>query len=267
MFPALTFIVVCFGLVSAGPASRVKRQLDCPDSFTNVPNPCVGNTEGTIYYPHPTDATKFLQCDLLGHMYIIQCPQGLHYKPSTSSCTSVGGTITTTLAPTTTHAQTTSVPPTTSVSTVVPVTTDGNPCSSASVKQGKTYFPYALDIHRFIECDLLGNAKILDCPNGLLWEQRTLSCVYELGTNVTDHNSGTRIGTGSDTKAVDPANLAAVCPPKGSQITAMADLYHSYPGNNTKFVHCDLWGRANVENCPANLIWNDLTKSCVVNLN
>nr|XP_022296763.1 uncharacterized protein LOC111106396 [Crassostrea virginica] len=256
MFPALTLAVVCFGLVSAGPASRVKRQLNCPDAFTNVPNPCVNNAEGRIYYPHPSDATKFIQCDLLGRMYIIQCPQGLTYKPTTSSCTSASGTV----------IPTTVKPPTTRAPIVIPVVTSrpttSNPCSSTNLQQGNIYFAYAFDKYRFIECDLLGNANILSCPSGLVWEQSRLSCVYDIGTdNVVPNPGGTGTGTGSGTGTGGAVDINTVCAKTGSSLTT-DDLFHPYPGDKSKFIQCDLWGQASVVDCPTNLNWNDVAKTC-----
>ncbi|XP_061179258.1 uncharacterized protein LOC133187884 [Saccostrea echinata] len=261
MFPSLTVVVVCLGLVSAG--SLVKRQAGCPDPFTNVPNPCVNNVQGRIYYPHPSDASKFIQCDLLGRMYIIQCPQGLTYKASTSSCSTVGGGSLPTVMPATTTTQ-----------APVPVVTSkpsSNPCSVLNINRGNIYFAYAFDKYRFIECDLLGNANILNCPSGLVWEQSRLSCVYDIGTdNVVPNPAGTGTGsgtgmgtgTGSGTGTGGTVDLTTLCAQKGSTITTTDDLFHPYPGDKSKFIQCDLWGQANVVDCPTNLIWNEISKTC-----
>lgn len=42
------------------------------DAFKNVPNPCANNPDSQVYFPHPTDVSKFIQCDRYGRMYIIQ---------------------------------------------------------------------------------------------------------------------------------------------------------------------------------------------------
>lgn len=185
-------------------------------------------------------------------MYIIQCPKGLTYKPTTSSCTSVNAPVPTTMAP----------PPTTHAPVVIPVVTSkptSNPCTSTNLAQGNIYFAYAFDKYRFIECDLLGNANILSCPSGLVWEQSRLSCVYDIGTdNVVPNPAGTGTGTGTG----GAVNLETVCASPGSTVTTTDDLFHPYPGDKTKFIQCDLWGQANVVDCPTNLYWNNSAKTC-----
>lgn len=42
------------------------------DAFKNVPNPCTNNPSNQVYFPHPMDNSKFIQCDRYGRMYIIQ---------------------------------------------------------------------------------------------------------------------------------------------------------------------------------------------------
>ena len=56
------------------------------DNFNNVANPCKSNPTNRVYYPHPRDATKFLQCDLFGRMFVIQCPVTEIYNQATTTC-------------------------------------------------------------------------------------------------------------------------------------------------------------------------------------
>ena len=56
------------------------------DTWSHVPNPCKTNTQAKLYYPHPHDTTKFIQCTADGEMYIIQCPEGKEYNPSVTEC-------------------------------------------------------------------------------------------------------------------------------------------------------------------------------------
>lgn len=50
-------------------------------------NPCTTG-KSQVFYPHPNDNTKFIQCNALGEMYIIQCPAGKLYNSATVSCVS-----------------------------------------------------------------------------------------------------------------------------------------------------------------------------------
>ena len=56
------------------------------DTWSHVPNPCKTNTLNQLYYPHPHDTAKFIQCTADGEMYIIQCPEGKEYNPSVTQC-------------------------------------------------------------------------------------------------------------------------------------------------------------------------------------
>ena len=56
------------------------------DTWSHVPNPCKTNAQSKLYYPHPHDTAKFIQCTADGEMYIIQCPEGKEYNPSVTEC-------------------------------------------------------------------------------------------------------------------------------------------------------------------------------------
>ncbi|XP_033745460.1 uncharacterized protein LOC117330973 [Pecten maximus] len=83
-------IATCVALTLAVPSPlREKRQVpNCVNTFQNVPNPCTSNSN-RVYFPHPLDNTKFLQCDRFGRMYIVQCPAGELYNQATTSCITV----------------------------------------------------------------------------------------------------------------------------------------------------------------------------------
>lgn len=54
-----------------------------------APNPCsTSKTNTQVFFPHPNDNTKFIQCNAVGEMYIIQCPHGKLYNKATVSCVS-----------------------------------------------------------------------------------------------------------------------------------------------------------------------------------
>jgi hypothetical protein len=87
--------------------------------------------------------------------------------------------------------------------------------------------------------------------------------VYEIGPdNVVPNPAGSGTGTGTGTGTGSTVNLATICAQRGTTITTTDDLFHPYPGDKTKFIQCDLWGEANVVDCPKNLNWNNVTKTC-----
>lgn len=76
-------IYLVFRLVTVFPVLFV---LALTDTWSNVANPCQHNPDQQLYYPHPHDAAKFIQCTKDGEMYIIQCPAGKEYNPSVTQC-------------------------------------------------------------------------------------------------------------------------------------------------------------------------------------
>jgi len=64
----------------------------------SLTNPCTlqAITNNNLFFPHP-DPTKFIQCDLVGDVYVMQCPAGLVWNQRTENCASQyevnGGTL------------------------------------------------------------------------------------------------------------------------------------------------------------------------------
>ncbi|XP_062568542.1 uncharacterized protein LOC134230718 [Saccostrea cucullata] len=233
---AFCFLVVV-GVVCAAPG-REKRQLNLGMNHCNfqAANPCTASkTTSQVFYPHPNDNTKFIQCNALGEMYIIQCPSGKLYNPATVSCVSRnfiphgtgGGQITVALG--------------------------SNPCTQQNIARGNLYFAIAGDTHKFIECDLLGNANQLTCPSLLVWDQTRLSCVYSF-------QSGQPLPTPNT--AILPSTGVTTNPCKNAVVTTGNSQFFSHP-DPSKFIQCDIAGDAYVLSCPSGLVWNEFSTTCV----
>ncbi|GFO43935.1 collagen alpha-1(xiv) chain [Plakobranchus ocellatus] len=134
---ALVVFTVLIGLAVSAPSR---------DPFQNVPSPCVNNPSQRVYFPHPTDNTKFLQCDIYGRMYIIQCPQGEGGTPPVNPTSSLPGGL-------------------------------SNPCTPIALQNGVLFHPVPNDRTKFIQCDLWGQAFLMDCPNGFVWNATYKVCV------------------------------------------------------------------------------------------
>jgi len=149
--------VLVLGLALAAP-EREKRQINLGvancNNFRLPNNPC-GSSTGRVYYPVQGDAAKFVQCDVLGRAYVVQCPSGLVYNQATTSCQSP-----------------------------VPVTAApviNTPCTQAALQAGSVYFPFPGDNTRFYECTGVNSAQVLTCPQGLVWDSGRVACVYAAG--------------------------------------------------------------------------------------
>ncbi|WAR26734.1 PE1-like protein [Mya arenaria] len=210
--------------------------------FKNIPNPCINNPSSQVYYPHPSDNSKFIQCDRSGRMYIIQCPENMLYSPLTSTCG-------------------TTAKPAPSEGSNIPAVNlvNGNPCTAQALADGHIYFAVPDDSTAFIECDLLGHPNVLHCPNGLIWDQSRLSCRYNFGASGgTGTVPGTVSGGGGSTVAPGTGSLANNCSPEN---IAANKLFWPHP-DPTKYIQCDLWGDLFVNSCPSGLVWNQYYETC-----
>lgn len=232
------------------------------DTWSNVPNPCINNPQKKIYHPHPADPIKFIQCDLLGRMYIIQCPKGDIYNVQTGSCTA--GKVTTNVPnPTVTPpATTTTMKATTVTTTTTRATTTTtamqNPCSNINLAKGLIYFPHPQDHTKFIQCDLLGTQLIVQCKPGLVWSQGRLACVYAIYPGSFKTTTKTPVTTTHTVRVTTTAIPRNPCKPNAMTTD---QLFYPHPDPH-KFYQCDLWGDAFENTCPPNLIWNDFSKTC-----
>ncbi|KAL4225899.1 hypothetical protein ACF0H5_013887 [Mactra antiquata] len=268
MFRLVVLSVIC-ALAFGSPALRQKRQANnCLDAFKNVPNPCVNNPNSQVYFAHPSDNTKFIQCDRYGRMYIIQCPENLEYSSTTSTCRTPAAAAATTVAP----ASKTDAP-----SGNGGQQSGDNPCTPQALAAGNIYFAVSGDDTKFIECDMLGHANILPCPDGLVWDESRLSCVYSftVGGGSTGTGTGTTTGTGTGTGTGTSTGTGTGTTTGTGTGTGTGDLKNPCTRENiaanklffphpdpTKFIQCDLWGDVYVVSCPAGLVWNQYSETC-----
>lgn len=56
------------------------------DTFKNIADPCSSNPGRQIYFPHPSDTTKYIRCDVFGRMFITQCPPRESWNQATTRC-------------------------------------------------------------------------------------------------------------------------------------------------------------------------------------
>ncbi|XP_048740431.1 uncharacterized protein LOC125654511 [Ostrea edulis] len=223
------FIINLFHLSFQHPDKRQGGLVpNCGDTWSHVPNPCSGSSSSHLYYPHPRDSTKFIQCTANGEMYLIQCPAGKIYYASVSHCAQP-------------------------ITTTAPPPSFTNPCTSDAFfnSAGVVYFPYPSDNTKFIVCEGVGHANIMSCPSPLVWDESRKSCVYTLVTagQTPPHTATT----------VAPDYLALTC----QKITVPIDgVYFSHP-IPSKFIQCGPGGTAYVLSCPQGTVWNEFDKRCV----
>ena len=200
----------------------------------NFPNPCTRENleKELLRFPHPTDVTKYLLCDLSGKLYIVQCPQFESYYQSCQQC--VGDSTSSCVGGNKTE-----------------VTSTGSPCTLENLQAGHFFFIYASDNTKFIHCDVWGKAWLLNCPLGEVWDQNILTC--------TTSGSGGQLGTtnvpiirppSSTNYGGDEVNGFLCCPtcplfspPCTHEKIAQGRLFHGIAGDRHHYIQCDLTGR------------------------
>ncbi|XP_052249573.1 uncharacterized protein LOC127857193 [Dreissena polymorpha] len=233
------FSLLVLGQAFADISHRGKRQAaDCQEP--DLPNICT-TAGGRVYFPHPTNSRKFLQCSDGGRMFIITCPSGEFYSSAATGCVPLNPV---TAAPATNPPITTARPTTASVF---------NPCTIDNLVAGNIFFPYPGDNRKFIECDKQGNPMQLTCPTRLVFSPDRKACV------LAPTDSSVTVGP-VNTVTVNPLNPITGNPCTQSNIQS-GELFFPHP-NPSQYIHCDYAGDAYIMNCPGNLIWNQSVKQC-----
>merc|ERR1711936_1059753 len=196
----LAKIVTLVALVAVSNAAPEKRQLPtCTNAFTLTTNPCTRG--GRTYFPVPGDNQKFVQCDILGGAYVVQCPTGQLYNPALNACQTPQVA---TPAPQPLHCRSHQlrhhllhlprghhqVLPVYRSRTAErgpvpqqPVQAGlNNPCTPQQIAANNLYFAHP-DPTKFIQCDLMGNAYEMVCPTNLIWNQYYEVCDSSFALN------------------------------------------------------------------------------------
>ncbi|XP_013387465.1 neurogenic locus notch homolog protein 2-like [Lingula anatina] len=208
-------------------------------------NPCQSSQfqAGHLFFKHPSDRSKYVQCDLWGNMYIGSCPGNLLWSEVIDAC----------------------VHPTHHANLLggrgKRLAVLFNPCAiKANIDAGRLYHPYPGDKAKYIQCDKVGNMFIKDCAPGSWWNQQNETCGDHAKPGPKPFNIKTTTLPPTTTTTTTPK------PPKNpctQTNIANGALYHPYPGDKTKYIQCDLWGSMYVKQCGAGTWWNQKNETCV----
>ena len=169
-------------------------------------------------YLHPLDPSKYLKCDLLGRVYIVQCPQNQSFSQACQECFMPNTSCTT-------------GPKTPLTSTMT------NPCTVSNLMAGRFFFPYSQDKAKYIHCDVWGKAWVMNCPLGEVWNQPTLTC--ELLTTTPTPTRPTVSGSDFTCCPTCPLHTA----PCTDANLAANKFLHPLRGDRHHYIQCDLTGR------------------------
>ncbi|XP_060067892.1 probable endochitinase [Ylistrum balloti] len=133
-------------------------------SGTQVSNPCSPQNlaTGSVYFPVPGNKHKFIECSPDGSANLLDCPSLLEWDQTRQSCVY--------------SSQTQTQQPTQDPNTLTGSGVDKNPCLGQTVTNAGLFFSHP-DPSKFIQCDVAGNAFVLPCPPGLVWNEYSTTCV------------------------------------------------------------------------------------------
>ncbi|KAK3094414.1 hypothetical protein FSP39_001502 [Pinctada imbricata] len=122
-----------------------------------------------------------------------------------------------------------------------------NPCKTNPSEAVNKVFVHPSDPSKFLRCDLAGKVYIVTCPQNEFFSE---SCHQCSRVNKTCHN-GPRT----------PLNTTHSNPCTVSNLLA-GNFFFPFAGDVTKFIHCDVWGKAWVMSCPYSEIWDQTALTC-----
>ncbi|XP_064616976.1 uncharacterized protein LOC135480975 [Liolophura sinensis] len=124
-----------------------------------------------------------------------------------------------------------------------------NPCTRKNLLDGQLNFPHPHYLDKYVMCDFTGKVYVVQCPKGHMYNHVTQTC--GLGTGTSWSINGTRVPLGSD--LTNPCTVEAIL---------AGHMLFPHPHDNTKFIICDVWGKAWVSDCPESYIWKPKDSHC-----
>ncbi|KAH3791162.1 hypothetical protein DPMN_144642 [Dreissena polymorpha] len=124
-----------------------------------------------------------------------------------------------------------------------------NPCTEANIARNITKFVHPFDATKFLMCGDLGKLYVVQCPRFELFHEGCGQCV------------GERAGLTASCELPLPAVTDNPCT---RQAILENKLFFPFPGNLSKFIHCDIWGKAWERMCTPGEVWSQWDIACVL---
>ncbi|CAC5362153.1 Collagen alpha-1(XII) chain [Mytilus coruscus] len=120
-------------------------------------------------------------------------------------------------------------------------------CTVENLKNGHTKFEHPFSKLKYLMCDQKQQLYVVHCPQNQSYYQECEQCVGEGSScpNLTVPLTG----------LVNPCSLENIL--KGN-------FFFKYPTDVTKFIHCDVWGKAWIMSCPRDEEWDQHELTCIV---
>ncbi|CAG2236748.1 unnamed protein product [Mytilus edulis] len=119
-------------------------------------------------------------------------------------------------------------------------------CTVENLKNGHTKFEHPFSKLKYLMCDQKLQKYVVHCPQNQSYYQECKQCCGEGSScpNLTVPLTG----------LVNPCSLENIL---------NDHFFFTYPTNVTKFIHCDVWGKAWIMSCPQDEEWDQDELTCV----
>lgn len=121
-------------------------------------------------------------------------------------------------------------------------------CDAHTLSDGKLKYPHPTDTTKYLMFDLACKLYIVQCPQNETYYQSCESCV---GANTPCSSLHTPLGNQIQNPC-SPASILA------------GHFFFTYPLDTTKYIHCDVWGKAWVRPCPDGEEWDQHELTCII---
>ncbi|KAJ8954026.1 hypothetical protein NQ318_004319 [Aromia moschata] len=214
-----------------------------------TPSPlCPYPSEELTRFPYEYDCTKFWEC-FEGARYPMTCPEGLEYNEAESRCDD----------PTIANWQTITYPTFSheTDSTATPSGFTADPlCPYPS--EALIFYPNPDNCTQYYEC-YQGKKFLMNCPAGLYWNVNHNYCDYLENVDCSQNNitlTPATVTPPGTTTTTGPWTPDPICPYPSDAI-----IFYPNPANCSTYWEC-YEGNKYLMDCPNDLLWNDLAKTC-----
>ncbi|XP_067679055.1 uncharacterized protein [Haliotis asinina] len=122
-----------------------------------------------------------------------------------------------------------------------------NPCTADRIRNNELYFPHPYDNTKFIRCDFTGDMYITQCPG----QKRYIADSHVCGTEHAIINNGKKPIVGNNVP--NPCTVDEI---------RNNHMYFPYPGDLTKYIHCDPTGMPWENSCQDGFLWFQDAQTC-----
>ncbi|XP_060593229.1 uncharacterized PE-PGRS family protein PE_PGRS54-like isoform X2 [Ruditapes philippinarum] len=124
-----------------------------------------------------------------------------------------------------------------------------NPCTQNNIDMNITKFAHPFDKSKFLMCGQMGKLYVVQCPQYEVFHEGCSQCI------------GAEAGLTASCEVPLPPTIRNVCT---REAILNNKLFFPFPGNLSRFIHCDIWGKPWERICTPGEVWSKWDVTCVL---